>query len=454
MNNPTPPPAHRPGSLGQRILKAGSWSLILVVGGRGLRLASNLIMTRILVPEAFGLMAMVGILIAGFGHFTDIGINRSIAREPDGDEEHFLHVAWVFKIIRGATIGLGVLLTALALWLLAPAMAPLGSVYADPRLPLLITLSALTPIIMGFESTTYDLAARHLNMKYIALIEVGGQVLQIVAMVAFAALSPTVWALMAGMLTGAALKSASTHFLFSGPRMTWAWNTEIAGRIWHYGKWLMGSSVFSFVAQSADRFVLAALLSTTTFGIYAIAQTWIGAGGMIISRISDSVGFPAVSEMIRTRPNDVPRLYRKFQSVIDVMCILAFLIVLFGGQTLIDLLYTPVYSEAGHYLAILSVIFLTLRFNTLNGLIMNLGHSKTMMIISAIRAVSICILLPLTYHALGLSAALLVIAVNPLITAVYTLSVLRPFLGNKQIRFDMLWLVLTLVVAGCVYVYG
>lgn len=452
MTDPATAPQSRP--LGQRILKAGGWSLMQVVGVHGLRLASNLIMTRILLPEAFGLMAIVGILISGFTHFTDVGINRSIAREADGDQVRFLHVAWVFKIIRGGAIGAGVLLSALALWLLAPALAPPGSVYADPRLPALIALSALMPILMGFESTTRDLAARHLKMKYISLVEVGAQVLQIAAMIAFAALSPTVWALMAGMLTGAVLKSGATHLVFPGPRMGLAWDREIAGRIWHYGKWLMGSSVFSFVAQSADRFILAAFLSTTTFGIYAIAQIWIGAGTTVISKISDHVGFPAVSEMMRTRPDDVPRLYRKFQTVIDAMCIAAFGILLLGGQLLIDLLYTPAYGEAGRYLAILSVIFLTLRFNTLNGLIMNLGHSRTMMMISGLRAISICVLLPLTYRWLGLEAALLVIAVNPLVTTPYTLAVLRPFLGERQTRFDMLWLILTLIVAGCVYVYA
>lgn len=441
----------RPKTLGRRIVNAGGWSLFQVAGVQGLRLASNLVMTRLLVPEAFGLMAMVGTLMAGFALSTDIGIDRSIAREDDGDQVHFLRVAFVWKILRGILIALGAVLAAILLWLFGPSLAPVGSVYADPVLPQLVALSAIMPFLMGFESANRDLAARNLQMKAIALVEVGAQVVMLCAMILFAMLSPTVWALMAGMLTGAAVKSLATHLFFEGPSMKLEWDTEIGSRIWHYGKWLLGSSVFSFIAQSAGQFILAALLSTATFGIFTIAQVWVGAGTMVITRLSNRVGFPAVSEMIRTRPTEVARLFRKFQTVIDALCLTGFVFLLFGGEALIKFFYTPVYEEAGTYLAILSVGFLAVRFNTLNGLIMNLGKSREMMLISVTRAISICVFLPLAFNTFGLRGALIVVAINPLVTTAYTLKLLKPVLGAKQIRFDYCWLIFNLAAAGGVF---
>jgi O-antigen/teichoic acid export membrane protein len=252
------------------------------------------------------------------------------------------------------------------LWAFATGLATEGSVYADPRLPLLVLLSALVPVMRGLESINIELAVRNLQLQYMPLVEIGAMVIQILAMIGFAMLSPTVWALMAGMLTGAAARVVISHKLIPGPDMGLAWDREIAARLWHFGKWIMGSSSFTFVAVNADRFILAALLNAATFGIYVIAQIWVAAGEMVISRLSDQVGFPAVSEMIRTRPDDVPRLFRKLQSAIDVICVAAFLFMFFGGQLLIDFLYTPTYAEAGRYLEILSVAFLGLRFMTLN----------------------------------------------------------------------------------------
>ena len=451
MSNASSPEPAKPASLTRRVAKAGSWSIVQVLGINLLRLCSNLIMTRLLVPEAFGLMAMVSMLIAGFQLFTDIGINRSVSREPDGDQDHFLRVAWMVKIGRGSMIASGVLTVAILLWFLAPAYAPAGTVYADPDLPFLIALSALVPLMMGFDSTTRELAQRRLQMQYPAVLEICSQIITIAAMVTFASFNPTVWALMAGMLVGAALKVVSTQCFFPGPRMAFVWDREIADRLWRYGKWLMGSSIFTFFAVNAEKMLLGVFLDSTTFGIFIIAVLWVDAGLGVIVRLADGVGFPVISEVMRTRPEDAPRLYRKLQTGIDAICLMAFLTLFLGGQLLIDTLYTPVYQIAGAYLGILALRFLAIRFDTVNGLIMNTGNSRAMMLISGLRAVWVCIALPVAFLYVNFTAALLVVALVPMFTVPYSLWLVRPYLGTKQVSFDVLWYVLTLIVAGFVY---
>lgn len=438
-------------SLFSRVAKAGSWSILQVMSSNILRLCSNLIMTRLLVPEAFGLMAMVGVLLAAFSLFTDIGINRSVMREPDGDQVHFLRVAWVVKIYRGAMIGLGVFVSAILIWFLAPIYAPAGTVYADPDLPLLIAMAALVPVIHGFASTQSELCQRHLQMQYPAIFETLSHALTIVFMVLFALINPTVWALMAGMVVGAVLKVTVTHVFYPGPRMAFVWDKEVADRLWRYGKWLLGSSIFTFFAMNAEKLILGVFLDSTSFGIFVIAVFWVDAGIALVVRLSDGVGFPVISEVLRTRPDDAPRLYRKLQTAIDAMCGCAFLILFFGGQLLIDTLYTETYQIAGLYLTILALRFLAARFDTVNGLIMSQGNSRAMMVISGVRATWICVALPLAFQYIGFNAALVIIALIPLVTVPYSLWLVRPYLGMKQISFDILWLLLTLVIAGLVY---
>lgn len=435
-------------TLGGRLIKAGSWSMGQVMISHALRLGSNLIMTRLLLPEAFGLMAMVNTVLVGFTLMTDIGIHRSIMRESDGDQDHFLRAAWTIKIGRGVLIAVATLIAAMALWWLAPIYAPAETVYADSRLPFLIALSALVPIMQGAESTTRELSLRRIHLQYSAMLDVGSQVAVIVAMVAFASISPTVWALMAGTLVGPVVRVFATHLLFPGPRMALVRDPDISSRLWHYGKWLMGSSSFTFIALNADKFILGALLDASVFGFYTIAQVWIGAGNMVVARLGDQIGFPAISEMIRTRPKEVPRLFRKFQTIIDIVCGGCFVALFFGGQALFDLLYTDTYRTAGTYVAILSLGFLALRFNTLGGLIMGLGNSRSIMITSAVRAITLCITLPLAYRAFDMHGALLAVALNPLVTAPYTLALVTPVLGARQVILDWLWLAGTLAIAG------
>ena len=61
-----------------------------------MRLISNLILTRLLVPELFGLMALVNTFIQGLFLFSDVGIATSIIRSPRGDDPVFLNT-WKHK---------------------------------------------------------------------------------------------------------------------------------------------------------------------------------------------------------------------------------------------------------------------------------------------------------------------------------------------------------------------
>ncbi|WP_187431398.1 hypothetical protein ROLI_045320 (plasmid) [Roseobacter fucihabitans] len=438
-------------SLGSKVFQAGGWSIIQIVITNLLRLASNLILTRYLVPEAFGMMAMIGTLLTAFALFTDIGLSQSITRDKDGEDDHFLRVAWTVQLIRGAAISGFVLLAALGLWVFAPTFAPLDTVYADPHLPLLVAISALTPLLNGAESTAKELTIRRLQNWRFTVIGISAQVLSLIAMVTFVQFSPTVWALLAGMLTVNIFALVASHLFYPGPRMHLARDRDITDRLWQFGKFLMGSSAFTFVAQQADKFILAALLDATTFGLYVIAQIWVMAGQMLISRLMTRVGFPAMSDVMRNRPEELHRLFRKFQNVIDLFCLCTFVLAFLFGSILIQSIYTSEYHTAGSYLSILSLSFLMMRFQPLDSLLINMGNSRSALIISAGRAVSICITIPLSYNLLGFEGTLLAVAVNTGLTAPYTLTLLRPILGEKQFRFDSFWLAAAVLISGVVY---
>ena len=51
-----------------------------------IRFASNLILTRLLLPQHFGLSAIVGMFVNGFQQLSDIGLGPAIIQSPRGDE--------------------------------------------------------------------------------------------------------------------------------------------------------------------------------------------------------------------------------------------------------------------------------------------------------------------------------------------------------------------------------
>lgn len=93
-------------------------------GGQLLRLAGNLLLTRLLVPEYFGLMAIVGVAMSALALFSDIGTGAGVIRSSRGLEPNFLNTAWTLQILRGA-----------GLWALMIVVAyPAAKFYGQPIL--------------------------------------------------------------------------------------------------------------------------------------------------------------------------------------------------------------------------------------------------------------------------------------------------------------------------------
>ncbi|MEC7794713.1 MAG: oligosaccharide flippase family protein [Pseudomonadota bacterium] len=439
------------GSLKSRIFKAGGWNILQILISNVLRLGSNLVMTRLLVPEAFGLMSFLMVIVTGFTLLSDIGINRSIIRDPAGNTPRYLRAAWVVQVWRGGFIAAGVVLTAVGVWFLAPHFAAEGTVYADPLLPFLLAAISLAPLIHGFKSTNVVLAQRNLQIRQVAYIEVIGQICAILFQIVVASIWPSVWSLIFGTIVGQAIKTAISHKIVPGPKMAWQPDKEIASQIWIFGKFLMVSSLLTFAARNADKFILASLLSSTSFGLVAIAQIWIEAGQTLLNKLADQIGFSALGEVIRTRPKEAARVFKRFQKAIDLFCVTCFLLCVFLAEPFIRLLYTETYYTAGHYLTLLGLVFLSLRFNAMGAFILNHGNSRAMMIISGIRAIAILILLPLGYTLIGIEGALLAVALTPLSSAPYTIWLIRPLLGEGYAARQVLWVVAILLTAVAVY---
>ena len=65
-------------SLRTRILQAAGWSMMGYISGYGLRLVSSLIMTRLLVPEMFGVMAVATIVQMVAANLCDVGLRQAV----------------------------------------------------------------------------------------------------------------------------------------------------------------------------------------------------------------------------------------------------------------------------------------------------------------------------------------------------------------------------------------
>lgn len=369
-------PSHSKLTLKQRVLQSGSWTLAGYGVNQALRLGGNLILTRLLFPEAFGMMAIVTIVCYGVTMFVDMGIAQSIVQNKRGNEPGFINTAWTIQIMLGVLIFIG--LSVLAI--------PVSRFYGVPELAAMLPVIGVSAIINGFNSTRLYTAQRNLEAKRIALIETGSYALSLVLTVYLAWLMQSVWALVWGHVISNALKMAATHLLLSGIRNRLAWERDAAKQLVKFGRWVMWSSVLSFLSIEGGRLLIGALLDMRQLALFTLASTMNLMLWQAIQQLAGRVFFPAYAEVYRNDPKRLSAVMYKARLVITIpsWCLAVFFI--FFGTRLMGLLYDERYLGSGAMLELLAAGSLVgCVWGSYTGVLLAMGKVATMTALTAIQ---------------------------------------------------------------------
>jgi len=349
-------------SLKKRVLKAGAWTTGGFAVSQVIRLGSNLILTRLLFPESFGLMSIVYVLMTGMHLLSDLGVYQSVIQNRRGNEADFLNTAWSVNILRGMLICMSIIFIATMLpHAVSMDWIPVGSVYADPMLPSVLLAFSVTALLQGFSSTNIALTNRNVQLKQLTQMELISQIVALVVTVMLAWLYHTVWALVAGAIVSELVKCVMSHVWLPGPGNKLHWNQDCFKEIFHFGKWIFLLSIVGFIASSGDRVMLGGLLDTATLGVYAIAFLIFSSLLTLYRSVLARVVFPAFSELAGESSMRIGEVSSKFQLVSDVF-LFGFAGLLFAtGDSIINLLYDERYHDAGSMLSVLGLGLIGMR---------------------------------------------------------------------------------------------
>jgi O-antigen/teichoic acid export membrane protein len=184
-------------------------SSVWVAGGMAsghiVRLISNLILTRLLVPEYFGIMAIVQSIIGFFVMMTDVGLLPSVINTKRDKEPVFMRTVWSVQLLVATTVCVMVLLAAY----------PISVFYEEPLLFPVLSFAAITSLFAGFNSVSLLIEQKHLRQKQLVINQFLSQFISSAVMILIALYSPTIWSIVIGNLFGVLfLLWASYHFFF------------------------------------------------------------------------------------------------------------------------------------------------------------------------------------------------------------------------------------------------
>jgi O-antigen/teichoic acid export membrane protein len=391
--------------LGKLALHGTIWTFVGYGTGQLLRLASNLILTRLLVPEMFGLMALVQTFITGLSLFSDIGIRPSIVRSTRGDDPEFLNTAWTLQVIRGVVIWLCSFLVAL----------PVSQFYDDRRLLWLIPVVGLTVAIKGLSSTSLATLNRKVAVGKLTIFELGIQTITLSVMIAWAFVRQTIWALVGGNIISSILRVIWSYRIESGISNCFAWDKKALRELTVFGRWIFVSTAMTFLAQQADRLILGRLLSLEMLGIYTVAFTFANIPSAIMGQLNNNVIFPVVSKRAGLPREDLREKILQKRWPLLIGLAIGVVILSSFGDLLVHSLYDSRYADAGWMLSILALgIWPFALSQAINSSLLAIGKPIYAACGYLLKFLYMLIALPFALSHMGILGAIVAIALNDL----------------------------------------
>jgi O-antigen/teichoic acid export membrane protein len=324
------------GSTKRLFARATVWTLVRYALSQGIRLAGNLILWRLLYAEAFGLMAIVNVVFQGLWMFSDVGIAQAVVQSEKGDSPEYLNTIWTIQAMRGLVV------CAIAMM----AAAPLAAFYGQPDLGALIPIAAISSAIGGFASTKLFSANRRIALARLTLIELTSQAAGLFLMIAWAYHTRSVWSLAFGGVLQAGVRTVLSHMALPGTPNRLRWDREAAKAVSSFGRWVLFSSTFGFLASCSDRLVFGKFVPMDRLGVYSVGSVWATIPIFVAEAVKGSVLFPLLSRA-RNQGDDVAQVFAQTRAPVLTASAWLNSCLLAGGPTLIRFLYDERAAEAG-----------------------------------------------------------------------------------------------------------
>ena len=332
-------------TLRQRATIASAWAVAGFGTQRVMQLASNIILTRLLFPEAFGLMTLANVIMIGLGMFSDVGIKPAIVQSADGATENFLNTAWTVQVIRGAI-----------LWGVCCLLAwPVALIYKQPTLFGLMIVMGSSAFITGFQSTMLAVREKRLHLGALTTVQVVGQFVTLIVTALLAWQMGSVWALAYGTIIGSVIWTVLSFVLLPGHRHRFYLDPKTVSNLFNFGRWIFVSTMFTYLGGQGLRAIQGGLIPIETLGILGIAQTFAAMPSDLAGQVQGVVGFPALAEARGEGHDRFLGTFAKIRLRVLLLTLPVFFLLALASGPLIWTLYDSRYHAAAGYMALLCV---------------------------------------------------------------------------------------------------
>lgn len=374
----------------KKAVTATKWSALAEIISKCITPITNMILARILAPEAFGVLATVQMVIAFAEVFVDSGFQKYLIQHQFKDkteEQQYMSVAlW-------ANLAVSVLA-----WVIISLFnEQIAELVGNPGKGFLLTIvGVVIPLhaVIGIQNSKIK---KELNFKRLFAVRIVSALIPLCVTVPLALLGLDYWALVIGNITGVVVRAVMLSLMRTFKPL-WFFSFSQLKTMLSYSVWTLLNGLAVWLVAWIDTFLIGRYLSDHFLGIYKNSISLITTLFSIITAAITPVLFSSLSKL-QNDDEQFKRFYLGIQRAIAVLVVPMGVGVFLYKEFATTLFFGPQWTDAIDVIGInaLTMTFRTL-FVSLNGdVFRSRGHFKTPL---AIEMIDIFISIPVCGYVL------------------------------------------------------
>ena len=295
-------------SLKDKTVKGVGWSAIENVSGYAVSFIVGIILARLLSPEDYGLLGLIGIFTAICGCFISAGFGGALIRKKDATEDDY-NTVFIFNL------AMSILLYGV-MFFCAPFIADF---FGRQELIALTRVSSLGMIIGSLAMVQRTRLTKRIDFKSQTKITISSAIVRGVVGITTAFLGWGVWALVAQEL---ASRFTSTILLWYANRWipSLHFSKKSFNELFGYGSKMLASGLLNTIWGEIYQVVIGKFYAPATLGQYTRATMFSGLLSSNLTSVVQRVSFPVLSQI----QDDRARLKDGYQRIIRSTMLIAF----------------------------------------------------------------------------------------------------------------------------------
>ncbi len=369
------------------VSRSFGWSFLEQVGAKAVGLILQIILARLLDPEAFGLLALILVVTHIADSIAQSGLGAALVQKKDASSLSFSTAFWL-------SCGIAVALFAV-IFLTAPLFERF---YGIEGIATYLRALAFVVVFNSANSIQRSYLQKHLDFKKLFIVSTGAITISGVVGIVLAVGETGVWALVAQSLSQSVL-TCLFMFRFVPWKPNLAFSKSEAQSLFSYGWKICLSGLLGTLYDNVADLVIGKTCTTASLGYYSQGKKWPHTALIAVSNSLQNVLFPAFSKM----QDDIDLLSRNVKKAIRLgsfVFIPASFLAAVVAEPLIEILLTDKWlpSTLVFQLICLGDCFMIVRITNLRAY-MALGDSalylrlQTIKVVLGIAALSLAALL-------------------------------------------------------------